>query len=261
MKLVRVVISAAVVGSVAGIEDFPRCVEGQWTIPCTQETGDNGCWQYQYPSVKYDQFDEYPPCCKAENQECHKCPVPTGPYQDTCMHQWVDDEEFISCTVNVDTCAMTCGCDDLRKHVGEDRVKKMSTVDLNSCTTFDNCHGVLTCTEGPDYKGCPADPAPAPPPPPPSPPPSPPPEEFWIQRALVADEGNELKSLEGLLRAEDCIAACEADAACHSASWSFFKSRCHLKDKCVTASDASDHNSGHGDYVTYYKPCTGLSVV
>merc|ERR1719217_1706897 len=34
------------------------------------------------------------------------------------------------------------------------------------------------------------------------------------------------------------------------------KKRCHLKDKCVTVEQTSDHNPGHHGYVTYYKPCS-----
>jgi len=246
MMPVRVVASAAVVGSVSG---------------------HNGCWdkptyaQIDPPWHEIDQYEK-PPCCKAFHGECFSksCPVPTVPEE--CMHQWEPYEhsrEFHSCTVNVNTCEMTCGC--VLSKADPDWTHKVTTVDLNSCTTFENCHGVLTCTEGPDYISC-VPPPPPPPPPSPPPPPPPPSPEYWIQRPLVADEGNELKSLDGLLRAEDCIAACEAEAACHSASFSASKSRCHLKDKCVTAGDAEDHNSGHGDYVTYYKPCTAdLSVV
>jgi len=92
-------------------------------------------------------------------------------------------------------------------------------------------------------------PGPAPPPPPPAPAPA-----SWAQRALVADEGNNLKSLN-LVTSDDCKAECEADTACHSFSFSHSKRRCHLKDKCVTAGDATDHNPSHVGYVTHYKPC------
>jgi len=92
-------------------------------------------------------------------------------------------------------------------------------------------------------------PAPAPPPPRPAPVPA-----SWAQRALVADEGNNLKSLSSVTL-DNCKAECKADTACHSFSFSPSKRRCHLKDKCVTASDATDHNPGHVGYVTHYKPC------
>jgi len=82
----------------------------------------------------------------------------------------------------------------------------------------------------------------------------------WTQRPLVADEGNSLKSISSVT-SDECKAACEADAACHSFSFNSEKARCHLKDKCVNADDPSDHNSNHRGYVTHYKPCTSFSVV
>lgn len=248
MMPVRVVASAAVVGSVSG---------------------HNGCWEkptYAEIDPPYMEIDQYekPPCCKAFHGECFSksCPVPTVPKE--CMHQWEPYEhsrEFRSCTVNVNTCEMTCGC--VLSKADPDWTHKVTTVDLNSCSTFENCHGDLTCTEGPDYKSChPAPPAPAPPPIPipastvttTTTPPT------WTQRSLVADEGNELKSLNSVM-ADDCKAACEADAACHSFSFSSEKARCHLKDKCVHADAPNDHNPNHRGYITHYKPCTSLIVV
>lgn len=108
-----------------------------------------------------------------------------------------------------------------------------------------------------NWYGLPAAPAPPPPrpapaPPPPAPAPAP---ASWAQRALVADEGNNLKSLDSATP-DNCKAECEALTACHSFAFSESKRRCHLKDKCVTQSDATDHgNPGHVGYVTHYKPC------
>merc|ERR1711935_637256 len=111
--------------------------------------------------VQIDDMADHLPCCKAHHLECFSfaCPVPT--VDSECMHQWEPYEhsrEFRSCTVNINTCAMTCGC--VLSKADPDWTHKVTTVNLNSCATFENCRGDLTCTEGPDYAGC----APGPPP-------------------------------------------------------------------------------------------------
>merc|ERR1711981_1152572 len=83
--------------------------------------------------------------------------------------------------------------------------------------------------------------------------------EAWTQRNLVDDEGNELKAMDDVT-ASDCKRECEKMSACHSFSFSSSKMRCHLKDKCVTVDQASDHNPGHRGYVTYYKPCSSARI-
>jgi len=83
--------------------------------------------------------------------------------------------------------------------------------------------------------------------------------EAWTQRNLVVDEGHELKAI-GDVSASDCKRECEKMSACHSFSYSSSKRRCHLKEKCVTVDQASDHNPGHRDYVTYYKPCSSAKI-
>jgi len=84
--------------------------------------------------------------------------------------------------------------------------------------------------------------------------------EAWTQRSLVHDEGNELKA-KYFVTASDCKREWEKMSACHSFSFDSSKRRCHLKDKCVTADQASDHgNPGHRGYVTYYKPCSSAKI-
>jgi len=78
----------------------------------------------------------------------------------------------------------------------------------------------------------------------------------WTHRNLVDDEGNELKAI-GDVTASICKSECEKMSACHSFSFSSSKKRCHLKDKCVSASDRHRWN---GDYVTYYKPCSSATA-
>merc|ERR1711924_250938 len=107
--------------------------------------------------------------------------------------------------------------------------------------------GDLTCTEGPDYKGCPV--PPAPPPPPPCPPPPP----FWTQRTQVKNGGGNLKILRSVENIEVCFAACEADAECHSVDYGLLNANCYLQTNCVTAEQAGMDS----DYVTFYKPCCG----
>jgi len=74
---------------------------------------------------------------------------------------------------------------------------------------------------------------------------------------LVDDEGNELARLDDVT-ASLCMRECEKISACHSFSFSSSKQRCHLKDRCVTASDRHRWN---GDYVTYYKPCESSAAI
>jgi len=76
--------------------------------------------------------------------------------------------------------------------------------------------------------------------------------ELWTQRNLVDDEGHELKAIDDVT-ADFCMRECQKMSACHSFSFSSAKNRCHLKDRCVAASDK--HRWNH-DYVTYYKPCS-----
>jgi len=80
--------------------------------------------------------------------------------------------------------------------------------------------------------------------------------EAWTQRNLVHDEGNELKAI-GDITASDCERECEKMSACHSFSFSSSKKRCHLKDRCV---GASDRHKWNGDYATYYKPCSSAKI-
>lgn len=83
------------------------------------------------------------------------------------------------------------------------------------------------------------------------------PRTTWAQRDLVDDQGKELAELDDLT-ADLCSRECEQVNACHSFSFSSAKKRCHLKDRCVSASDRGRRN---GDYVTYYKPCSSAKIV
>eukprot|EP00930_Biecheleria_cincta_P071646 TRINITY_DN59119_c0_g1_i1.p1 TRINITY_DN59119_c0_g1~~TRINITY_DN59119_c0_g1_i1.p1 ORF type:complete len:365 (+),score=67.47 TRINITY_DN59119_c0_g1_i1:40-1134(+) len=78
----------------------------------------------------------------------------------------------------------------------------------------------------------------------------------WFERSLLADEGIEIEMLVQQSLGS-CKARCEAHAGCRSVT--FHPSGiCHLKDKCVAASQASsDRKETTMGYKTYYRPCAG----
>lgn len=81
----------------------------------------------------------------------------------------------------------------------------------------------------------------------------------WLERGLVADEGREIE-MQVHQTLDSCKAHCAARAGCKSVTFHEVNGLCHLRDKCVSADEASsDHKEASG-YKTYYMPCGGWAM-
>lgn len=76
----------------------------------------------------------------------------------------------------------------------------------------------------------------------------------WLERSLVADEGNEIE-MQAQQTLVSCQAHCASRAGCKSVTFHQASGLCHLKDKCVSASEESSNRKEADGYKTYYRPC------
>lgn len=85
----------------------------------------------------------------------------------------------------------------------------------------------------------------------------------WRARSPVADEGTNLETKVGI-SFQACKAACDEfnkdtgdQEQCHSFAFNKNTGYCHLKDKCVSADEASSERTETKGFKTYYRPCNG----
>jgi len=76
----------------------------------------------------------------------------------------------------------------------------------------------------------------------------------WLERNLVAEEGLEIE-MQAQQTLVSCKANCAARAGCKSVTFHEASGLCHLKDKCVSSSEASSSHHEADGYKTYYMPC------